>query len=95
MTESLKRRLIALHDESERIWKKDDMDARINKLAAYYDSSSEAKDSGIANPEGVTVNKVYPRVRTAMSSLFAKRPEVLVRRDGCRMRSFPRTPNSP
>ena len=79
MIESLKKRLIALHDESERIWKKDDMDARINKLAAYYDSSSVSMESDPTSPHEVKVNKVYPRVRTAMSSLFAKRPEVLVK----------------
>src|SRR5687768_16226864 len=77
--DALKKRLIALHDESESIWKKDGMDDRINTLAAYYDASSTVGEPDPTDPRIVKVNKVYPRVRTAMSSLFAKRPAVLVK----------------
>ena len=76
MDTSLKKRLTALSDKAEKIWQRDDMQARIGTLATYYNSGRgrTTDDSSI-----VHVNKVMPRTRTSMSSLFAKRPEVLTK----------------
>ena len=78
MDASLRKRLMALSDKSETLWKKESMQERINELAAYHDSGSgredDEKQAGV-----VHVNKVMPNVRGGRANLFAKRPEILTK----------------
>ena len=72
---AVQQRLVRLFEHADKVYKNEEIDARIENLSLLYESSKP----GVTEGSVVHVNKVYPRVRTAMSSLFGKRPEIIVR----------------
>src|SRR3990167_6296182 len=73
---ALAKRINALHEASKKSWEKYEMESRIETLASHYHHGYGGED---AASNIVHVNMVYPQVRTDMSSMFAKRPEILAR----------------
>src|SRR5678815_3299101 len=72
----LRKRCERFLEHADRVWKKEDMENRITELSSYYHRGYGAPDP---DPEIIYVNKVYPRVKTRVASLHARRPDVLVK----------------
>jgi len=68
-------RLRRMFEKAEAKYKQERVEERMETLAKLYDSEQQMVSTGSI----IHVNKVYPRVRTAMSSMFGKRPEIVAR----------------
>ena len=73
----------SLLEMAERRMRDEGMEERIKKLSRLYDISRKSDtDSQLSEAMGdtyVKVNKIYPRVRVFVSSIFAKRPTIFCR----------------
>ena len=76
MSDLLRTRCRRFLERSDETWKKEDMEDRIKALASHYHRGYGAPSP---DPDIIHVNKVYPRVRTKVATLGARRPEVLVK----------------
>lgn len=72
----LEKRCSRFLERADKTWKDEDMQSRIEALSSYYH-----RGYGAPNPDEniIHVNKVYPRVRTRVASMHARRAEVLVK----------------
>lgn len=72
----LEKRCRSFLEHADRVWKKEDMQSRIDILSSYYHRGHGAPDP---DPDIVHIQEVYPRVNTRIASMHARRPEVLVK----------------
>ena len=62
-------------DRADKVFKDEQIEETVDKFARMY--RSKKKDE--RDTEEITVNKIFPMVRTATASLFHKRPEIITK----------------